>query len=66
MTEPRKITRIELVHTSDKFTDLKTGDVGTIVARRSDPWGEIVDVRWDNGSNLSLVAGEDLWRRITE
>ena len=26
-----------------------------------DPWGEVIDVAWDNGSTLSLVKGEDSW-----
>jgi hypothetical protein len=29
--------------------------------RRRDPWGEVIDVAWDDGSTLSLVKGEDLW-----
>ena len=59
-------TRIRLDYTSDEHTDLAVGDFGTITGRRQDPWGEVVDVQWDNGSSLSLVAGEDLWTRVVD
>jgi len=59
-------TRIRLDYTSDKHTDLVVGDLGTITGMRHDGWGEVVDVRWDNGSSLSLVAGEDLWTRVVD
>lgn len=52
---------VELVHTSDPHTKLKTGDRGLLLRKRKDPWGEVIDVAWDNGSRLSLVAGEDSW-----
>lgn len=54
-------TIIELVHTSDPYTGLKAGDRGLLKGRRKDPWGEVIDVAWDNGSTLSLVKGEDSW-----
>lgn len=59
-------TRIRLDYTSDEHTDLAVGDFGTITGRRQDPWGEVVDVQWDNGSSLSLVSGEDLWTRVVD
>lgn len=54
-------TIITLVHTNDQYTSLKAGDTGLLKRRRQDPWGEVIDVAWDNGSRLSLVAGEDSW-----
>lgn len=53
--------RVELVSMSDAYTQLKAGDQGTV---------EFVDdtatvfVKWDNGSTLGAVYGEDVIRRI--
>jgi hypothetical protein len=54
-------TIITLVGTSDPYTGLRAGDRGLLKRRRKDPWGEVIDVAWDNGSTLSLVKGEDHW-----
>lgn len=54
-------TIITLVGTSDPHTGLRAGDRGLLTGRRKDPWGEVIDVAWDNGSTLSLVKGEDHW-----
>jgi hypothetical protein len=59
--------RIRLDYTNDQFTNLRAGDLGTITGRRTDPWGaDIVSVSWDNGSNLSLIAGQDSWSVVAE
>jgi hypothetical protein len=50
--------RIRLVHTSDKHTDLRPGDEGNVTF--VDDRGT-VHARWDNGSTLGLVPGEDRW-----
>lgn len=56
------VTRIILVSTTDQYTKLTKGDQGTLVSRRIDPWGdEVISVKWDSGSSLSLVRGEDRW-----
>jgi hypothetical protein len=55
--------RVELVMTSDEWTDLSAGEHGTV---------ELVDslgtlhVRWDNGSTLGLVPGVDRWRYLDQ
>ena len=55
--------RVELVSTSDPYTNLKAGDRGT---------GEFVDdigtihVAWDNGSMLGLVPGEDQYKIVND
>lgn len=54
-------TIITLLHTADPHTKLKSGDTGLLMGRRRDPWGDVIDVAWDNGSRLSLVSGEDSW-----
>jgi hypothetical protein len=56
--------KVELISTSDPYTDLKSGDVGKLVSTGIDPFdgGKIVSVRWENGSTLSLIEGQDYWR----
>jgi len=57
--------RIRLCSTSDPYTDLRSGDEGTVVAEREDPWGDLnISVKWDNGSSLKLIEGHDHWQRI--
>jgi hypothetical protein len=55
--------RVELVSMSDPYTTLKSGDKGTV---------DFVDdtasvfVKWDNGSTLGVVYGEDSIRKVTK
>ena len=57
--------RIELLHTSDPYTELRSGDLGTIISERIDPFGDtVVRVSWDNGSSLSLISSADSWREL--
>lgn len=50
--------RVELVHTSDRHTDLRPGDLGTV---------DFIDdtstvfVAWDQGSRLGLIPDVDRW-----
>ena len=50
--------RIRLISTTDRYTSLLHGDLGTV--RRIDSLGT-VHVDWDSGSKLGLVPGEDSW-----
>lgn len=55
--------RIKLLHTTDHYTDLKPGDEGLVVdvstvKMAPRPFTQIW-VKWDQGSNLALVVGED-------
>lgn len=50
--------RVTLLRTTDPYTDLKAGDQG--VVNYIDDIGTVF-VKWDNGSSLGLVEGEDLW-----
>lgn len=53
--------RIELISTTDVFTNLKTGERGTVAL--IDSLGTI-HVDWDNGNRLGLIPGEDKWKII--
>ena len=57
-------TRVELVHMDDPFnTKLTPGCRGTV--RTVDDIGTI-HVRWDCGSGLGVVYGEDVCRKVVE
>lgn len=54
--------RIKLVGTSDPYTRIRKGDLGTVTREPYDNAGAMcIGVDWDNGSSLSLVEGEDSW-----
>lgn len=66
--------RIELVHTSDQYTNLSAGDRGRVVNIDTLP-PEITGKRretrqiwieWDSGSRLALIEGEDKFKIINE
>lgn len=59
--EIQKGDRIELVHTSDQWTTLKSGDQGTVTMIDA---MNTVHVRWDNGATLGMVPDEDRFKRI--
>ena len=54
--------RIKLIRTDDQYTDLKSGDMGTIElvnVSESPVMESQIFVEWDNGSNLMLLVGVD-------
>ena len=53
--------RVELIHTSDAYTNLAPGDRGTV--RFIDDMGT-VHIDWDRGSSLGLVPGEDRFKVV--
>lgn len=55
-------TRLELQSMDDPYTKILPGTRGTVLY--VDDIGTI-HTRWDNGSSLSLVPGEDRFRRLT-
>lgn len=55
-----KGTRIVLISMDDPYTKLVPGDKGTVVG--VDDAGQIM-MKWDSGSSLSLIPGEDSFRR---
>ena len=56
-------TRVMLIRMSDPYTNLRSGDCGTVTM--VDDIGTI-HVNWDCGSSLGVVFGEDECRRIEE
>ena len=61
MKDELKDKRIELISTSDPYTELKPGDLGTVDF--VDDMGTI-HITWDNGSQLGLVPGEDQYKIV--
>lgn len=53
--------RVQLISTTDQYTSLTYGDLGTI--NYIDDIGTVF-ISWDNGSNLGLVPGVDRWKII--
>ena len=63
MKDQLKGKRIELISITDPYTDLKSGDRGTIDF--VDDMGTI-HVSWDNGSQLGLVPSEDQYKILED
>ena len=61
MTTNLRGRRVRLISTTDQYTNLRTGDEGTVVL--VDDIGT-VHVSWDNGSSLGLVPREDNWQLL--
>lgn len=59
--EIRPNNRIELDHMDDPYTKLKPGDRGTVAF--IDGIGQI-HIKWDNGSSLALIPGEDQFHKV--
>ena len=60
--------RIKLKYTTDSYTKLKEGDLGTIKWERLDDlWGDdIISVNWDSGSTLRLIRGRESFTILPE
>ena len=63
MKDQLKGKRIELISTTDPYTELKPGDLGTVDF--VDDMGTI-HINWDNGSQLGLVPGEDQYKIVED
>ena len=55
-------TRVELVRMDDRFAPLP-GTQGTVLG--VDDTGSLL-MRWDNGSGLNVVYGEDIVRKVVD
>ncbi|MGF7142393.1 hypothetical protein HNQ56_000811 [Anaerotaenia torta] len=56
-------TRVVLIQMDDPYTNLQPGDKGTVTS--VDDIGTI-HVKWDRGSSLGVVFGEDSCRKIKD
>ena len=56
-------TRVELVSMNDPWSKVKPGDMGTVLG--VDDIGSLL-MRWDNGSGLNVVYGEDVVRKADD
>ncbi len=56
-------TRIQLDHMEDPWAPVPPGTRGTV--QYVDDIGQI-GMQWDNGRSLSLVPGEDSFRKLTD
>jgi len=63
MKDQLKDKRIELISTTDLYTELKPGDLGTVDF--VDDLGTI-HINWDNGSQLGLVPDEDQFKTVED
>ena len=54
--------RVMLVRCTDSYTTLEPGAEGKV--ELVDDTGTVF-VRWDNGSRLGLIPGEDIWKVLT-
>jgi hypothetical protein len=63
MKDQLKDKRIELISTTDPYTELKPGDRGNVDF--VDDMGTI-HIIWDNGSQLGLVPGEDQYKIVED
>lgn len=55
--------RVRLLRTTDIFTELEPGAEGTVTF--IDSMGTVF-VKWDSGSGLGLVPGEDRWETLAK
>lgn len=55
-------TRLELISMDDPYAPVPPGTRGTV--QYVDDMGQI-GMKWDNGSSLSLISGEDSFRKLT-
>ena len=57
-----EVTRLSLISMNDPYSKLVQGDRGTVTHVDD---GGTIHMRWDKGSSLGLVYGEDSFRKLT-
>lgn len=58
--------RIRLIHTNDKYTKLREGDLGTVRFRYRNLDSINIAVQWDSGSTLDMIQGIDQYQIFEE
>jgi len=61
-------TRVKLIYCSDPYTQLQSGDLGTIKYDRfDDVFGDdTTSIAWDSGSSLTMISGKDQYEIVKE
>lgn len=63
-----KIGDIIICYHMDGETSVPPGTIGTVVKISRDPfeslYDKIIEVKWDNGSNLGLISSTDAWKLL--
>lgn len=62
MDRTLKGRRVRLIYTTDNYTKLEAGALGTV---NFEDDMETLHVKWDDGSSLGLIAGEDAWEILS-
>jgi hypothetical protein len=62
---PKPKQRIRLIHMDDPYSNLVKGSEGTVLGYSNDAYGFLMNVKWDNGSSLNLIVGEDKWEVLS-
>jgi hypothetical protein len=62
---PKIGSRVKLTKMDDPYTRLEPGDVGTVMGYNNAPEGAQIHVKWDKGSSLDLIPGEDEWEVLS-
>jgi hypothetical protein len=58
--------RVRLIHTDDPWTKLEEGDLGTVEYVFINLGEMVMSVKWDSGSNLSIILGRDSYELLPE
>lgn len=53
--------RIVCIQMEGDTSNVPVGTAGTVAGFSKDPWGNQIEVIWDNGSTLALLEDSDVW-----
>jgi hypothetical protein len=59
--ELKRGDRVVVLHMNDEFSPVPVGTAGTVTSKNTIFGDDQYEVKWDNGSRLSLIANEDIW-----
>lgn len=57
----KKGDRVVVLYMEDEFAPIPMGTAGTVVSHANVMGDDLYHVKWDNGSQLSLISGVDMW-----
>lgn len=59
--ELKRGDRVVVLHMNDEFSSVPVGTAGTVTSKHTIFGEDQYEVKWDNGSRLSLISSEDIW-----